>query len=180
MASANAGSAVIPDSSPKDPLLFAGSIEAQDSSCNVKQRFVVFRLFRPADENRAIAVDAAECLLDHPTPWLKSLFSNVDPLFAASTDMWSEPVALKPLPYPGTLIGCVQANVLFPISPRFWTADGDRSDCIPHESSFMPVGGADYDPEWDSPAVGENAPFGSLFASIGRVLPCFFPLPAAT
>ena len=60
------------------PLFSGGPFEADHSSCDVKERHIVFGFLLPADKNRPCSIDVAEGSFDHPASGFAASRSSLE------------------------------------------------------------------------------------------------------
>lgn len=150
-----------------------GLLEGDQAGGELEQGEVVLVLLRPADEDRAVAVEPRVGALDHPaaSPPARRLGLESD-LLAAGADVGREAVLGGERVDRRRVVGAVEAEALGPLRRRLWALDRDRLDRRREQFQVVALRALVRDPDRDSRSLGEERalrPFFALSVGFGPV-----------
>jgi hypothetical protein len=104
-------------------------LEGDQSAGELEQGEVVLVFFRPADQERPVAVEPGVAGLDDPATGPPARRAELEPhLLAAGSDVRCEAALDRELVHPGVVVGAVEAQPLRPLGARLWLLDRDRGE----------------------------------------------------
>ena len=149
----------------------------------MKHSEVVFRLFGPADEQVAEAVEPGVGALYDPAPGFLAGFFGLD-FFASGPDVGGIPKLGHYLAHLSIIVARVQAQVLLVARRPVGIAGsfgrrGQATQSAFRQFHVVPVRPRQHQPYRDAPCFGQEAAFDAAFAAVRGVGTRFFPRPTA-
>jgi hypothetical protein len=134
---------------------------------------MVFVLLRPADEDRAVAVEPAVAGLDDPASGAPAGSADLlGDLLAAGADVRRELVGSDEVADFAVVVGPVEAEALRRFRGWLWALDRDRVERALQELVIVAVGALVVEPDRDAAALREDRslrPFLALSVGFGPV-----------
>jgi hypothetical protein len=137
---------------------------------------VVFVVFRPADQDSAVAVEPAVAGLDDPASGAPAGSADlVGDLFAAAADVWRQPVLADEVADFGVVVGPVETEALRRFRGRDGTVDRDRVERAFQELVVVAVGALMDEPDRDTSPLADDRSFRPFLALSVGLGPVFAP-----
>ena len=134
---------------------------------------MIVGVFRPADQDRAVAVEPGVGALDDPAAGTEAgLTLERLRLFATAADVSGECELIAELAYLVVVVAAIEAQPLRPLARWLWALDRDRLDRVAGELEVVQVRARRRDPERDALTLGEERsfrPFLALSVGLGPV-----------
>jgi len=149
-------------------------LERDEAAGELEEREVVLVFLRPADEDRAVAVQPRVARFDDPAVCLPVGVGGFEvDLFAAGANVRRQLVVDDEAAAVGVVERLVQAQALRCFGGRFGTLDRDRVERALQEEVVVAVGALVVEPDRDALRLGEDRslrPFLALSVGLGPVL----------
>jgi len=148
-------------------------LERDEAAGELEEREVVLVFLRPADKDRAVAVQPRVARFDDPAACLPVGVADLEvDLFAAGADVRRELIVDDELVALAVVVGLVEAEALRRFRGRLGTLDRDRVECALQEQVVVAVGALVVEPDRDALRLREDRslrPFLALSVGFGPV-----------
>jgi len=154
----------------------AGLLEGDEAAGELEEREVVFGFLRPADQDRAVAVEPGVACLGDPAACFPVGLAGLElDLFAAGADVRRQCVVLGEAADFGVVVGLVETEALGRFRGRDRTLDRDRVESALQQEVIVAVGALVVEPDRDAPRFGEDRPLRPFLARSVGFGPVFAP-----
>src|SRR6476659_5995722 len=144
----------------------------------MEQGEIVGRLFGPADQDGAEAVEPGVGALHDPAPCPGTGVMLGPGFLASAAQVQREAEFFGQGARLVVVEAFIETEVLRPPAGRLWAPDRDGFEGLAHQLVVVAVGPVDYRPEGYAAGVCQQRALDPAFAAVGRIAAGFFPHPA--